>query len=99
MPATLQFLVDESTGIALKRDLRGIGHDMLGVAEAMPQADDLNTLALRYSLSSLGFFALSSKLFTLGAMRIAPSAKGVDPISNTLPSTPYTLFLRLTPDT
>ncbi len=45
MPATLQFLVDESTGIAVIRYLRGFGHDVLAVAEAMPKADDLDILA------------------------------------------------------
>ena len=45
MPATLQFLVDESTGIAVIRYLRGFGYDVLAVAEAMPKADDLDILA------------------------------------------------------
>ena len=45
MPATLQFLVDESTGIAVIRYLRGFGYDVLAVTEAMPKADDLDILA------------------------------------------------------
>ena len=45
MTATLQFLVDESTGIAVIRFLRDFGYDVLAVAEAMPKAEDLDILA------------------------------------------------------
>jgi hypothetical protein len=41
--ATLSFLVDESTGSAVVEYLRSNGHDVLAVAETMPQ------LSLNYS--------------------------------------------------
>jgi predicted nuclease of predicted toxin-antitoxin system len=41
----VRFLVDESTGAAVVRYLRSAGHDVLAVAETMPQADDLDVLA------------------------------------------------------
>lgn len=41
----MQFVVDESTGAAVTAFLRGLGHDVLAVAEAMPQASDENILA------------------------------------------------------
>lgn len=41
----MQFIVDESTGTAVVEYLRSVGHDVLAVAEAMPQADDLDILA------------------------------------------------------
>ena len=37
--------MDESTGIAVVKYLRSAGHDVLAVAEAMPQADDWDILA------------------------------------------------------
>ncbi len=45
MPLTLRFIVDESTGAAVVKYLRSAGHDVLAVAEAMPQADDQEILA------------------------------------------------------
>lgn len=45
MPATVQFIVDESTGTAVVEYLRSAGHDVLAVAEAMPRADDQDILA------------------------------------------------------
>ena len=36
----MEFLVDESAGMAVVESLRTAGHDVLAVAEAMPQADD-----------------------------------------------------------
>jgi predicted nuclease of predicted toxin-antitoxin system len=41
----MNFLVDESTGSAVAEYLRRAGHDVLAVAEAMPQADDPDILA------------------------------------------------------
>jgi predicted nuclease of predicted toxin-antitoxin system len=41
----MKFLVDESTGSAVTEYLRSTGHDVLAVAEAMPQADDSDILA------------------------------------------------------
>jgi predicted nuclease of predicted toxin-antitoxin system len=41
----VQFIVDESTGSAVVALLRGGGHDVLAVSEAMPQAQDQDTLA------------------------------------------------------
>jgi predicted nuclease of predicted toxin-antitoxin system len=41
----MRFLVDESTGAAVVAYLRRTGHDVLAVAEAMPQADDPDILA------------------------------------------------------
>ena len=41
----MEFIVDESTGAAVVEYLRAVGHDVLAVAEAMPQADDGNILA------------------------------------------------------
>jgi len=41
----MDFLVDESTGRAVVDYLRGIGHDVLAVAETMPQAEDRHILA------------------------------------------------------
>jgi predicted nuclease of predicted toxin-antitoxin system len=40
----MQFVVDESTGSAVVDYLRSLGHDVLAVAEAMPQADDSDIL-------------------------------------------------------
>jgi predicted nuclease of predicted toxin-antitoxin system len=36
----MQFIVDESTGAAVVEYLRAAGHDVLAVAEVMPQAED-----------------------------------------------------------
>jgi predicted nuclease of predicted toxin-antitoxin system len=36
----MRFIVDESTGAAVVEYLRAAGHDVLAVAEVMPQADD-----------------------------------------------------------
>ena len=41
----VRFIVDESTGAAVVEYLRSIGHDVLAVAEAMPQAEDRDILA------------------------------------------------------
>ena len=41
----MRFIVDESTGTAVVEYLRSIGHDVLAVAEMMPQADDRDILA------------------------------------------------------
>lgn len=41
----MRFLVDESAGTAVVNYLRGAGHDVVAVAEAMPQADDASILA------------------------------------------------------
>jgi predicted nuclease of predicted toxin-antitoxin system len=41
----MQFIVDESAGTAVAEYLRGAGHDVLAVAEVMPQADDSDILA------------------------------------------------------
>ena len=41
----MRFIVDESTGVAVAEFLRSRGHDVLVVAEAMPQADDPDILA------------------------------------------------------
>ena len=41
----MQFMVDESTGAAAVEYLRSVGHDVLAVAETMPQADDQDILA------------------------------------------------------
>ena len=41
----MHFVVDESTGTAVAEYLRSLGHDVLAVAEAMPQADDPAILA------------------------------------------------------
>jgi len=40
----MQFIVDESTGAAVVEYLRSVGHDVLAVAENMPQADDRDIL-------------------------------------------------------
>ena len=40
----MDFIVDESTGIAVVEYLRSVGHDVLFVAEAMPQAHDPDIL-------------------------------------------------------
>lgn len=40
----MDFIVDESTGAAVVEYLRSVGHDVVFVAEAMPQADDLHIL-------------------------------------------------------
>ena len=40
----MRLLVDESTGAAVVAYLRSAGHDVLAVAEAMPQADDSDIL-------------------------------------------------------
>ena len=41
----MKFIVDESTGAAVAEYLRGLGHDVLAVAEVMPQAEDADILA------------------------------------------------------
>lgn len=41
----MQFIVDESTGTAVVEYLRSVGHDVLAVAEVIPQADDGDILA------------------------------------------------------
>lgn len=41
----MRFIVDESTGSAVVVYLRTAGHDVLAVAEALPQADDWDILA------------------------------------------------------
>jgi len=41
----MRFIVDESTGAAVVEYQRSIGHDVLAVAEAMPQAEDRDILA------------------------------------------------------
>lgn len=41
----MKFIVDECTGIAVAEYLRGIGHDVVVVAETMPQAEDHTILA------------------------------------------------------
>jgi predicted nuclease of predicted toxin-antitoxin system len=40
----MRFVVDESTGVAVVDYLRSLGHDVLAVAEAMPQANDSDIL-------------------------------------------------------
>jgi len=45
MSATMECIVVESTGQAVVEYLRTAGHDVLAVAEAMPQADDGDILA------------------------------------------------------
>jgi predicted nuclease of predicted toxin-antitoxin system len=40
----MRFIVDESTGAAVVQYLREQGHDVLAVAEVMPQADDKDIL-------------------------------------------------------
>ena len=40
----MRFIVDESTGQAVVDFLRDAGHDVIGVGEAMPQADDQEVL-------------------------------------------------------
>lgn len=37
-------MVDESTGAAVVKQLRDLGHDVFSVAEAMPQAKDVDIL-------------------------------------------------------
>ncbi len=41
----MKFMVDESAGTAVAEYLRGVGHDVLPVSEAMPQAEDQHILA------------------------------------------------------
>lgn len=41
----MRFLVDESAGTAIATLLKDLAHDVLAVAEAMPQADDSVILA------------------------------------------------------
>ncbi|MBI3467743.1 MAG: DUF5615 family PIN-like protein [Planctomycetes bacterium] len=41
----MRFLVDESAGAAVTAFLRDGGHDVLNVADLMPQADDADILA------------------------------------------------------
>ena len=40
----MRFIVDECTGVAVVEYLRSAGHDVLAVAEAMPQARDRDIL-------------------------------------------------------
>ena len=41
----MRFIVDESAGAAVAAYLRAAGHDVLAVADDMPQADDQDILA------------------------------------------------------
>ena len=41
----MRFIVDESAGAAVVMVLRDLGHDVLAVADVMPQADDSSILA------------------------------------------------------
>lgn len=41
----MKFIVDESSGTAVAEYLRSIGHDVVAVAEVLPQADDQDILA------------------------------------------------------
>jgi len=41
----MQFVVDESTGVAVVEYLRGAGHDVVAVSETMPQGDDCDIMA------------------------------------------------------
>src|SRR5262249_10479621 len=41
----MRFLVDESAGSAIAAHLNALSHDVLSVAQAMPQADDAAILA------------------------------------------------------
>ena len=41
----MRFIVDESTGAAVVRHLHAAGHDVLAVADEMPQAGDPDVLA------------------------------------------------------
>ena len=45
----MRFIVDESTGFGIARFLQAEGHDVLIVAEAMPEADDLSILLWNYN--------------------------------------------------
>lgn len=45
MAKALCFIVDESTGAAVAEYLRDVGHDVLAVAEAIPQTPDEDILA------------------------------------------------------
>jgi predicted nuclease of predicted toxin-antitoxin system len=40
----MRFLVDESTGASVTAFLRGLGHDVVAVSEATPQAEDPDIL-------------------------------------------------------
>ena len=40
----MRFIVDESTGAAVVEQLRRLGHDVVAVAEEMPQAADADIL-------------------------------------------------------
>jgi predicted nuclease of predicted toxin-antitoxin system len=44
--ADLRFIVDESAGVAVVEYLRGVGHDVLSVAESMLGAEDQDILGL-----------------------------------------------------
>ena len=46
---SLKFTVDESTGKAVTAYLRSVGHDVLFVAEDMPEADDMPILSRTFS--------------------------------------------------
>lgn len=51
----MRFLIDESTGAAVVRELRDAGHDVVAVADAMPQYDPghIGLLTYKGSASSL----------------------------------------------
>ena len=49
----MQFIVDESAGVAVVAYLRSVGHDVFAVAEIMRQADDPDILALALSQSRI----------------------------------------------
>lgn len=45
----MRFIVDESTGYGIARYLQAEGHDVIIVAEAMPEADDKTILQRAYA--------------------------------------------------
>ncbi len=45
----MRFIIDESTGFGVARFLQAEGHDVLIVAETMPEADDVAILQLAWA--------------------------------------------------
>src|SRR4051812_42167976 len=73
--SSMRFIVDESTGAAVVTYLRNIGHDVVSVADTMPQADD--TVILAYAASEGRVVLTNDKDFGELAFRSGQVHRGI----------------------
>ena len=71
----MRFIVDESTGAAVVQYLREVGHDVVAVAEDMPQADD--AVILQQALVEERVVLTNDKDFGELAFRSGQAHRGV----------------------